>query len=76
LAPIASIYSSADENNNNISMPQTNYINTDLNPNQFKIPEYKSSKQTGVFINDNPNNPPFNTNEMENVQSVLNEQTR
>lgn len=92
MAPVASVYSSDDNNintknnnintpsptTNNISMQQNNFTSTEYRPSsptKYKIPDQISlaKQNSGVFISDGPNNPPFNQNEMDAVNAVLNE---
>jgi len=87
LAPVASFYSSSDDNkpsnsnSNNISMPQNQASGSEIRPvtpsQKFKIPDHTTIKQqqhqTNIFINDNIVNPAMNQNEMETVKTVLNE---
>ncbi len=65
-------------------MPQNQAPGSEVRPvtpsKKFKIPDHTSIKQqqqqqhqTNIFINDNIANPPMNQNEIESVNTVINE---
>ena len=61
-------------------MPQNQPSGSELRPvtpgnkyNHAAIKQQQQQHQPNIFVNDNGSNPPMNHNEMETVNSVLNE---